>query len=297
MSFRENLQYLRRRENITQEDLAERLEVSRQTVSKWESGACYPEMEKLLQLCDMFHTDLDTLLRGSVERDQAADTACYDRAMNVFTWQVALSVGALIAAAALTMLLEAGGLPEMVTGAVFLLVLTAAVVVLVAGGIQYSFFREKHPVIEDFYTEEQRDAFRRRFVWCIAGGVGAILFGMVLTVLFFCVFPEREPYESWIMSAFLLIVAGAVTTFIYAGMQHQKYQIDRYNRDNDPAPAVKARQRLISAIHGVLMLLAAAVYVGLGLTRGTWRTDWWLFAVGGILCGVVSALLDPYRDE
>ena len=46
------------------EKLAERMEVSRQSVSKWESGVSFPEMEKLLVLCDMFDTDLDTLLRG-----------------------------------------------------------------------------------------------------------------------------------------------------------------------------------------------------------------------------------------
>lgn len=51
MSFSENLQFFRDRADMTQEQLAERLEVSRQSVSKWESATSYPEMEKLLQLC------------------------------------------------------------------------------------------------------------------------------------------------------------------------------------------------------------------------------------------------------
>ena len=63
MSLSENLQYLRAREGITQEQLAERLDVSRQSVSKWESGTSFPEMDTLLKLCDMFKTDMDTLLR------------------------------------------------------------------------------------------------------------------------------------------------------------------------------------------------------------------------------------------
>ena len=41
MSFSENMQYLRKKENLTQEQLAERLEVSRQAVSKWESGVSH----------------------------------------------------------------------------------------------------------------------------------------------------------------------------------------------------------------------------------------------------------------
>ena len=59
-----NLQYLRKTNgNMTQERLAERLGVSRQTVSKWESGEAYPEMPKLLDLCDFFRCKLDELLR------------------------------------------------------------------------------------------------------------------------------------------------------------------------------------------------------------------------------------------
>ena len=46
--FGENLQFYRKKKDMTQEQLAEQLEVSRQTVSKWESGVSYPEMEKIL---------------------------------------------------------------------------------------------------------------------------------------------------------------------------------------------------------------------------------------------------------
>lgn len=53
MSLGENLQFLRKKENITQEQLAEQLGVSRQSISKWESDTAYPEMEKLLQLCKL----------------------------------------------------------------------------------------------------------------------------------------------------------------------------------------------------------------------------------------------------
>ena len=39
------------------------------------------------------------------------------------------------------------------------------------------------------------------------------------------------------------------------------------------------------------------VYVGLGLTMGLWSTAWWVFPVGGILCGIVNVALDPYKGE
>ncbi len=66
MSFCTNLQYLRKLNKITQEELAEKLEVSRQSVSKWETGEAYPETEKIIALCDIFGVDMDSLMRGDV---------------------------------------------------------------------------------------------------------------------------------------------------------------------------------------------------------------------------------------
>lgn len=64
MSFGRNLQYLRRlRINMTQEMLAEKLNVSRQTVSKWEMDAAQPEMDKAIELCKVFSCTLDNLFR------------------------------------------------------------------------------------------------------------------------------------------------------------------------------------------------------------------------------------------
>ncbi len=64
MAFGTNLQYLRKQlGGMTQEQLAEKLDVSRQTVSKWEMDEAYPEVAKLLELCDVFSCKLDALLR------------------------------------------------------------------------------------------------------------------------------------------------------------------------------------------------------------------------------------------
>lgn len=62
MSFGKNLQYLRQLSaGMTQEALAERLNVSRQTISKWEMDAANPEMDKALELCKVFNCTLDDL--------------------------------------------------------------------------------------------------------------------------------------------------------------------------------------------------------------------------------------------
>ncbi len=64
MSFGKNLQLLRKMRNrMTQEELAEKLQVSRQTVSKWELDTVYPEITKLIELCDLFSCSMDELVR------------------------------------------------------------------------------------------------------------------------------------------------------------------------------------------------------------------------------------------
>ena len=62
MSFGKNLQYLRQlSKDMTQEALAEKLGVSRQTISKWEVDAANPEMDKALEICRIFNCSLDNL--------------------------------------------------------------------------------------------------------------------------------------------------------------------------------------------------------------------------------------------
>lgn len=66
MSFAENLKQLRREKQLSQEELAELLDVSRQAVSKWEQGNGYPEVEKLLLLSSKLRVSLDSLMETEI---------------------------------------------------------------------------------------------------------------------------------------------------------------------------------------------------------------------------------------
>ena len=68
MNLGDNIQYLRKVNNITQEEMAERLSVSRQTISKWEMGQAYPEIPKLVIIGDMFHCKVDELLKQDMHK-------------------------------------------------------------------------------------------------------------------------------------------------------------------------------------------------------------------------------------
>ena len=68
MKFSEKLQTLRKEKKMSQEDLAQELDVSRQSVSKWESGTTYPEMDKLLALCKIFNCSLEDLTNDNISK-------------------------------------------------------------------------------------------------------------------------------------------------------------------------------------------------------------------------------------
>ena len=67
MNFCDKLQKIRKENNITQEQLADKLNVSRQAVSKWESGTAYPDTEKLIQISKLFKVSLDELINDNVD--------------------------------------------------------------------------------------------------------------------------------------------------------------------------------------------------------------------------------------
>ena len=67
MNLSDNLKKIRKEYNLSQEDLAEKLGVSRQSVSKWESNLAYPEMDKVIQLCKMFNLNIDELLNQNIK--------------------------------------------------------------------------------------------------------------------------------------------------------------------------------------------------------------------------------------
>ena len=65
--FSENLKKIRKEHNLSQEQLADELGVSRQAISKWESSVSYPEMDKIIALCDKFNLNIDDLLHRNIK--------------------------------------------------------------------------------------------------------------------------------------------------------------------------------------------------------------------------------------
>ena len=67
MKLSDNIKFIRKENNLSQEQLAEQLGVSRQAVSKWESGQSYPEMDKVLLICKLYNYNIDELMNENVK--------------------------------------------------------------------------------------------------------------------------------------------------------------------------------------------------------------------------------------
>ena len=294
MSFSENLQFYRQQGGLTQEQLAETLGGSRQSVSKWESGQSYPEMEKLLALCELFRCDLDTLLKGSAVAASADVGRAYDAYKNRSAVMSAAGVGILISALALACLLDGLGMHEMVAGMAFFAAALLGCMVLIVSGLLSSEFNRKHPRMEDCYTEAQRDAFHSRYVVLTASALG-VIFLSVLWLLGSQALPLPARWnDSFSGSIFFVGIALGVALLIWTGIQEEKYHIDNYNRENDPDDETRARRSRIGRLCACIMLASTAVFVVCIFALPQWRDEAAaiIYSVGGIGCGITAVALN-----
>ena len=308
MSFGTNLQFLRDRAGMTQEGLAEALQVSRQSVSKWESDTSFPEMEKLLVLCELFHTDLDTLLRGDVRANYQTDAVGYDRFMNWFSNWIAMATGLIILSVGGALgLYGAVGMPENWVAAVLISGIAVAVAILVIVGMRYDCFEKEHPVLQDFYTKEQRERFLNRYPFLIA----LPIVGFFLAVVWLILLGDSaelmgDRAEAKVAAVFLIIIAIGVAVLVWAVLRKGKYEIDQWNKEHDPSPEAVAQRKKVGKVCGAIMLAATVVYMILGFGSmalegdygGSWGWAWgWIvYPIAGVICALASHLLGE-EDE
>lgn len=319
MAFADNLYYLRKKNRITQEELADSLDVSRQSVSKWETGEAYPETEKLIALCDKFGVSLDELLRGDLTKVQESekgaewqiypDECGFARHMDGFSLRIALGVFIILLGVAVCVALAgysqnlSGKTAELVAamGGVAVLVCVAiAVFLFVFSGITHEKFKKSYPVVKNVFTKEQYDKFSRRFPVAMACLVSGILLGVVTLVVFSSLLGSGiigggdETY-CYVTAAFLLIIAVCVGGLTYFGIQKTKFDVTEYNAEN--AKEAQPKEKLKNAVCSAVMMTATAVFLVIGFVWNLWHPGWVVFPVGGIICGIIGAVMGAKNDH
>lgn len=303
MSFAQNLQQIRTKNGLTQEQFAEEMGVTRQSVSKWESGASFPEMETILKICERYQVGLDELMRGSVEaRDEEAAEG-FIRHVKTFSIQMAFSISAIILSLAVVSLFEAI-LPDGLMGALFLSVVAISVITMIVSGMEHSRYVKKHPKMHPVYSEKEIERADHVFSWAVAGGVGVALVGLIVSTYLDDAFDSRLASNAS-GAVFLAMAALAVGIFILFGIRRSLYHVEEYNKENARAARNGKADRRTGAVCGVIMLLATCVFLVWGFWgmpggawtgnwrdyAGNWGISWLAFPVGGILCAIASILI------
>ncbi len=325
MNFSDNLHYLRKRDKVTQEDLADRLCVSRQSVSKWETGEAYPETDKLIALSDIFNVSLDDLLRKdlmahtkqqeTVVEEIAPQDNCtqsdYVAHMNKVSAFMALGVFSILLGAGICVMLA--GIGELMAnkenllgifGAVAVILFCAVSVFLfVFAGIRHDHFRREHARISFDISEAQRRTFEKRFAFALASLISSVLLDVVFLVIMAALIDEKviatnispDAVYCFVVAAFLLVLAFLFGGIVYCAIQRKKYNIEEYNRETQSKTNPTRAQKISDGICSAIMLTAAAIFLFIGFVWNKWHPSWIVFPIGGILCAIVSTIFEARK--
>lgn len=307
MSLGENLQFLRKRENVTQEQLAEMLEVSRQSVSKWESDTTYPEMDKLLQISGIFHCTLDDLVQKDISSQYVEDKAHYDEYQNLNCKRITIGVSLILSGLTLMVLLTTIfsniSYIEDLSSIIFFIFVAVSVALFIISGLQSDHFAKKNPFIENFYSEEEIEKFQHKFTSMITIGVILIFIGLICMMGFQTILPSALGKNADIGTdelsgaIFLIFVTISVTLFVYAGMQKNKYNIKHYNLLHDPNSMTYKNDKKTGLICGCLMMIATIIFLICGFLGNLWWSAAVIYSVFGIACGIASNIINRNNEE
>lgn len=274
MSFRDNLLHLRASRNMTQEQLAMLLGVSRQSVTKWESEKSYPEMDKLLKMCALFECTLDDLVQGDLSSRHesaaatpaampdgpATDVCGYDEHMRAFSVQVPTGIACIVLGIAWTVFFDEGPTGILRDGDVLSIAglfagILAGLAFLIPAGMRHSSFVKAHPYIEDFYTAEQKTKAGRRCGISIVASVGIIFLGVLIMIS-----TDKTGYENVGAAVLTALVAIAVWFIVNTSMMYSRTNLAEYNQNaidelelEDIAKAAvdEERKKALLAAHGI----------------------------------------------
>lgn len=283
MDFREKLQMLRKEKGYSQEQLADILGVSRQAVSKWESGTSYPETDKLIEISKLFHVSLDELLKNEINETKKANTTLNSEKENEFikfykkfSTMIGLGVVSCITSLIAATLAYDIFHSEIMQIILFFTFITIGVIIFIYYGTMYS----RYESIEKLYKEKYNNRevpieFSKKFSVIISVAVALCILGIVLAG----VISEFTSLDSIIASSFFIPISIAVYMFIYYGMQYEIY--------SNKKPVQK---NVTDQAHAVVMIVATMVFLVVGFLWNAWHPGWIAFVVGGLICGIISVI-------
>ena len=311
----------RKKNGWSQEELADKLGVSRQAVSKWESAGAVPDLQRIIQLSELFSVSTDYLLKDEMEVEASSDMmkginedmtlrkVSMEEANEFLDMKrkgapsIANAVSVCIISPALLIFLSGmaeSGVAKMTegmaagVGMIFLFVMVAlAVFTFITYGI-----RESH--MEHFEKENFETAYgvtgmvkekRRDYEGTFARGIS---FGVV-----FCILAALPLIIAGTMGAsdfvccslvglLLLMVASGVNMMIRVGMIKSSY--DTLLQEGEFSAEEKLAKKKSEPFAGAYWCLVTAIYLGWSFWTMNWSATWIVWPVAGVLFAALSAI-------
>ncbi len=323
MILADKIIYLRKNSNWSQEELAQQLNVSRQSVSKWESGLSIPDLDKIIKLSQLFGVTTDYLIKDDIEDLPKADNysqteVIFDdnniQTVNITLEQateymslikklstyISLAISMFIFSPIPVILLLslsekpnanitedfAGG----VGSALFIFIITIGVAILIVCGLKknkWSFIKKSYLNLDygvKGIVEKKKQEYENKYIAYLALGI-SLCIAAVIPLLFAVGFNPSDMTVIIFVNVLLLLISLGVYFIIKACTINSSY--DKLLQVVDYTPQKKSWNKYISTISTIYWCSAAAIYLYISFTNSNWDKSWVLWPIAGVLYVVV----------
>lgn len=315
----------RKKNGWSQEELADKMNVSRQAVSKWESAQTIPDLDKIMQLGELFGVTTDYLLKDSIEDEEIAEVAeekpvrkiSLDDAntylavqkknsvmMAVATFLCILSPIVLIILSVLSGEPKYGIAEETATlvGLIvlFAFIVSAVPMFIVAGqkNAPYAFLDKTEPFdleygVKGILQERQKTINSIATKWVIVATCLSII-SPIPVIVGTCI----DPYSiiGPVLLAVTLVLAG-ISAGIWIMIGMQKSGIQKLLREEDYTDKGKRRSALKQPVSFAYWGLFTVAYLIWSIAGEAWDISWLLWVAAGILYPVVATICNHIADK
>lgn len=316
MILAEKIVCMRKKYGWSQEELAEKVNVSRQSISKWESAQSIPDLDKILKLCDIFEVSADYLLRDEVEEDVAGEDSYVPQKERRISVEYAnefmekkkksafrIAVGVIFCILSPINLIflagcaSCGYIGENAAAAAglgtLLLMVVAAVVIFVLDGnsmSEYEWLQKESFTLEygvSGIVEEKMKKQKKAYGMAMAAGVGLCILGAMAVVVTGTLDAGEMAVVCGVDALLLLVSAGVFLIVKYDGERDAFLQLLQLGDYTQEKKAASFRMEMVGAIYWLTMV---SIYLASSFITGKWESTWIIWPVAGTFYGVVAAV-------
>ncbi len=323
MIIADKIVMLRKQNGWSQEELAEKMNVSRQAVSKWESAQTTPDLQRILELSRLFGVSTDFLLKEELEQVQATEDAPVSELRqvsmeeaNAFLQEqqrvaMPVAVGVMLCILSPVVLILLGGLAEYralpmseeTAGAlglvVLLLMVASAVVLFLLCGFRlqpYEYLEKEIFQAEYGVTgmvKDRQKRFRPQYIRLNIGGVVCCVLSPL--PLFLSAMAKNELWGVASVCILLTLIAAGVLQFVLAGVPWSGMQ--KLLQEDEYTPKKKARMEADGIIAGIYWTAVTAVYLTWSFAANAWGISWMVWPVAGVLFYMIALVRELYQRK